>query len=149
MNLFEKMTNICGIDQNLEIEKAIISTKTKLEKLTEERMCKVYNGLLLNELLLNHIPTRLVNTLDLGIDYEHFFLLIPHNKNVVGGEYILADLTFSQFPFHEQFSKLLEKGYQEVKDNEFNDYLNKIAQKEISFTISLEEAYYKIWEDPK
>lgn len=41
----------------------------------------------------------------------------------------------------------LEKGFQELNDNEFKDYLNIISQRVIPFTISLEEVYYKIWKD--
>lgn len=84
MDLFARMTNIKGIDQTKEIENAIVKVREKLSLLVEERMCKVYNGLLLNELLCSHIPARLINTLDLGINYEHVFLLIPH-KNMTGG----------------------------------------------------------------
>lgn len=84
MDLFERITNIQGLNLAEEIKMTIKKVKEKVPNLVEERMCKVYNGLLLNELLHSHIPVRLVNTLDLGINYEHFFLLIPI-KTITGG----------------------------------------------------------------
>lgn len=143
MNLFEKMTNIREANQILEIEKAILNTKIKLEKLTEERMCKVYNGLLLNELFKNHISARFINTFDLEIPYEHLFLLIPFQKSVMGGGYILADLTFSQFGINPQFDTLLKKGYQEINEEEFHAYLNIVAGYKISFSLSLDSVYFE------
>lgn len=141
MDLFARMKNIKGIDQTKEIENAIVKVREKLPFLVEERMCKVYNGLLLNELLCLHIPARLINTLDLGIDYEHVFLLIPH-KNMTGGGYILADLTFFQF-HHDLENEFLKKGYQEIDNIHFNRYLKVVSQKELDFFVSLEEAFYE------
>lgn len=140
MDFFERITNIQGTDQEKEIKNAINRVKEHLPNLLEERMCKVYNGVLLNELLRSHIPARLINTLDLGLDYEHLFLLIP-NKNIMGGGYILADLTFSQFN-NNLCTELLLKGYQTMDDRSFNEYLKIIAQKKLFFFISLEEAFY-------
>ena len=86
MDFFERITNMRGFNLEKEIETTIKRVKERLSNLVEERMCKVYNSLLLNELLRSHIPVRLINTFDLGIDYEHFFLLIPM-KNMTGGVY--------------------------------------------------------------
>lgn len=140
MDLFERITNIQGLNLAEEIKMTIKKVKEKVPNLVEERMCKVYNGLLLNELLHSHIPVRLVNTLDLGINYEHFFLLIPI-KTITGGGYILADLTFSQF-HNLLLGELLTNGYQLINDIDFNKYLSIIAQKELDFWVLLEEAFY-------
>lgn len=147
MNLFEKMTNINGIDKNLQIQKAVSNTKQELKALTEERTCKIYNSLLLKKLLLQHIPARLINTLELGFDYEHFFIVIS-NKTLTGGGYLLADLTFSQFKNPSGFEKLIGQGYQELNDIEFNYYL-KICTRQESFMISLEQVFYNLFEGEK
>lgn len=144
MNLFERMTNLKGLNIYSQIEEAILNTKQELNHLTEERMCKVYNSLLFKELLLQHLPTRLVNTLDLGFDYEHLFVIIS-NKTLTGGGYILADLTFSQFKTTSGFEKLIEKGYQELNDEELNYYL-QICTRQETFSLSFDQVFYSLWE---
>jgi len=49
-------------------------------------MCKVYSGFLSEELLKRHIPSRLINTSDLGLDYEHVFVLVKKNDKVLMGD---------------------------------------------------------------
>jgi len=102
-------------------------------------MCKVYSSLLLDELRKNHIPTRLINTLDLDLDYEHYFLMVPDNDN----GYYLADLTFSQFQKEsEEFKKLREKGYQLIEDKELNDYLSIVGNDKLYGAYRVEEVFY-------
>lgn len=83
MELYDLMKNIYGKNNEEELIKSISIVRQKLNNLVEERMCKVYSSYLFRELLKQHVPARLINTLDLGLDYEHVFVLVP--KNEVGG----------------------------------------------------------------
>ncbi len=111
MDLFEKMTNIKGINKDFLIQEAILNTKQELKNLTEERTCKIYNTLFFKKMVSQHIPARLINTLDLGFCYEHVFVIIP-STTLMGGGYTLVDLTFSQFKSFKGFEKLIKQGYQ-------------------------------------
>lgn len=73
MDLFDMMKNIRGINTEEMLDKSIEMVKTRLNLLTKERMCKVYSSYLLDELNNNHVPARLINSLDLGLSYEHYF----------------------------------------------------------------------------
>lgn len=84
MELYEIMTNINGKNPDIEIKKAIEKTITYFKGLTKERMCKVYSSALYDELVTYHIPCRLISTYDLGLDYEHVFVLIS-SKTITGG----------------------------------------------------------------
>ena len=138
MDLFERMTNISGISIEEKIQVSIINVKKTLNNLTEERTCKIYSSYLYQELLRNHIPCKVVNTLDLGFSYEHHFVLIPNTNT-----YYLADLTFSQFPYQENLlSSLLKNGYQEISDMEFNAYLLAVLGSLYQEPILLEDAYF-------
>ena len=139
MELYEYIKNIHGKNIEEELVKSISSVLSKLNNLTKERMCKVYNSYLLNELRLRHIPSRLINTLDLGLNYEHVFVLIASNNN----GYFLADLTFSQFIKESKtFSQLLKSGYQLVDDISINDYLNIVSNRELSTDFLVENIFY-------
>ena len=94
MDLFNMMKNIRGINNEEELVIGISIVKEKLNDLTDERTCKIYSSYLVNELKGLHVPVRLVNTLDLGIDFEHHFVLVPSNEI---GDYFIVDLTFTQF----------------------------------------------------
>ena len=125
MELFERMKNIYGFNNEIELKKAIAKIKEELSYLTEERTCKIYSNYLLDELKKHHISARMINSKDLGFDYEHVFVLVLNNT---GGGYLLADLTFSQFNSHNNnFTKLLTDGYQEVTEIEFIYYLSIIS----------------------
>lgn len=77
MNLFERMQNIGNKDYEKEIQEAIKEVREELKNLTIERMCKVYNSYLCDKLVKKHIVAHLINTLDLGLSYEHIFVLTP------------------------------------------------------------------------
>lgn len=123
MDLYSMMRNIRGKNNEEGLIKAIQNVKKELIGLTEERMCKVYNGYLFNELVKNHIPAKLVNTLDYGYDYEHVFVLVLDNNE----GYFLADLTFSQFNIKDEyFNHLIKQYYQKVNNKDIELYLNTI-----------------------
>ncbi len=135
MELYDMMTNILGKDIETELINAISRVKEKLNSLNEDRMCKVYSSFLLEELLKRHISSRLINTSDLGLDYEHVFVLIRRND---ANGYFLVDLTFSQFELYSvYFSKLLMDGYQAIDDKGLNYYLSLIAKEKF-----IDELYF-------
>lgn len=139
MELYDLMKNISLKNNEEELVKSIAIVEQKLKKLTEERMCKVYSSYLLRELLKHHVPSRLINTLDLGLDYEHVFVLVPKNE----GGYFLADLTFSQFNSkNDMFRKLSTDGYQLINDIDLNCYLNIITKQKLTCEFSLEDLFY-------
>ena len=139
MELYNVLKNIYGKNNEEELKEAILTVRNSLNGLTEERMCKVYSSLLLNELNNRHVPARLINTLDLGLKYEHIFVLVPSNE--IG--YFLADLTFSQFNQKpEQLSQLLNNGYQLMEDINLNYYLNVIEKGNLTNPISIEDIFY-------
>lgn len=141
MELYDLMKNIRGKNNEEELKNAINIVKITLDSLTKERMCKVYSSFLLEELRNKHIPARIINTLDLGLNYEHEFVMILNNTFV--GEYYVADLTFSQFNKEDElFKKLLIDGYQSMNDNTFLNFLNIIEKGELSNKISIENAFY-------
>ena len=148
MELFDMMKNIRGNDNEQELINAISYVKTALEGLTEERMCMIYSGYLYEELQKRHIPVRIVDTFELGVDYVHLFVLVPSNQN--DKRYFLADLTFSQFnPKETIFKDLLEKGYQNIDDVLFNEYLKIISCNQTMDKVSLDDAFYLVDQNKK
>lgn len=140
MELFDKMTNILGKNIETELINAISTVKEKLNSLDEDRMCKVYSSFLLEELLKRHIPSRLINTSDLGLDYEHVFVLIKKDDTET---YFLVDLTFSQFDSYSvYFSKLLIDGYQNIDDKGLNCYLSLVAKEKFIDEFSLDSIFF-------
>ena len=139
MNLYDKIKNIYGLNNEEGLIKAITFTKKILSDLVEERMCKVYSSYLLNELKKQHIPAHMINTLDLGFNYEHVFILVPSNDD----GYFLADLTFSQFNKNiTTLTQLLNEGYQLINDNSFRDYLSIVLNEDITEQISINDIFY-------
>ena len=141
MQLYNMIKNISNKNNEEELKKAITKVKQQLNGLTEERMCKVYCSYLLNELRNNHIPARLINTRDLNLDYEHFFVLVPRNKE----GYYLADLTFSQFNEKEEhLIKLLKDGYQYIDNNSFMYYIKIVENAKDLDNYYIDDIYYDI-----
>lgn len=141
MDLYSKIKNISGNDKEKELVKSISAVKEKLNGLTEERMCKVYSSFLLKELTDRHVPSRLINTLDLGLDYEHMFILVPCNEC----GYFLADLTFSQFNLKsDKFDKLLSDCYQFVDDDIFTSYFSVISKNNFINSVSVDNVFYSL-----
>ena len=139
MDLYNKIKNIYGLNNEDGLIKAVTFTKKILSDLVEERMCKVYSSYLLGELKKQHIPAHMINTLDLGFQYEHVFILVPSNND----GYFLADLTFSQFNKNiNTLSQLLNEGYQIIDNNSFRDYLSIVLNEDITKQISINDIFY-------
>ena len=135
MNLYQ-LLNITNSNIEDLIKKSIDDTKIKLDGLTEQQTCKVYSSYLTENLRKNHVTNRLINTSDLGFQYEHQFNLVPIDLK----HYYLIDLTFSQFSSLE-FPELNENGFQLVDDSSFKKYLENVCLEYRD--VSLEVAYNK------
>ena len=126
MDLYSKILNI----NNKNIEYAIISAieevKKELAGLDYERMCLVYNSYLYEALLKRHVLVHMVDTKDLGLSYNHRFLIAFDGTN-----YYLCDLTYSQF-LNDDFPSLQKNGYQKCDDDLIKEYLKTIDDQEIN-----------------
>ena len=124
MDLFEWSQNIMKVDQNKVISDSIKTVNNELKK--------------------NHILARLINTSDLGFDYEHQFILVPINK--LTKDYYLIDLTYSQFikniEDEKVFTELLNKGYQKINNELWIQYLKNILRNN-NVNSSIDEAFNK------
>lgn len=144
MDLYDRIKNIYGKDNEQELKKSITKIKDILSGLIEERMCKVYSRYLLKELNNRHVPARLINTLDLGLNYEHEFILVPSNTT----GYFLSDLTFSQFNNKsKELSELLIKGYQYIDNKTFNRYINVISKETINNNLTPDDLFYSFYDN--
>lgn len=135
MDLDELMRNIRKIDVANEIEKAIEKVKEEYKGLITVQTCKIYSSLLYEVLNSKHVPVRLVSTGDLGLTYDHMFLL-ANDSNI---RYYLIDLTYGQFNNNE-FNDLLRKGYQEISDKDINKYLEIVSEDKTD--MKLDNLYY-------
>jgi len=139
MDLYNRINNIYVKNNEEELKKAILNVKQILSGLVEERTCKIYSSFLVEELKKQHVPVRLINTLDLGLEYEHVFVLVPSNYT----GYFLVDLTFSQFNSKsEELINLLTNGYQLVDNGILNDYFNIVSKGNCNKNISLDNMFY-------
>lgn len=144
MDLFEMATNIYQTNYEEELRNSIKKVLVTLEKLTEERTCKIYSSYLYEELKRRHVPARLLTTLDLGLMYEHQFVLVPSNQ----GGYFLADLTFRQFGTKtESLLPLLRDGYVRLTDDDFQKYLSIVGSLANPSFISIEDAFYGVTQE--
>ena len=94
MDLYKQMRNIRGNSNKKELEKCINIVRERLDGLTEDRTCKIYNGELYKELLNNHVPAKLMNTKELNMDYEHVYVLVLGNAVVCGSNVIVVGCGF-------------------------------------------------------
>ena len=136
MELYKLIKNIQGKNNEEVLKEKINVVRSKLNNLTEERMCKIYSTALYEELKSEHIPCRLVSTLDLGAIYDHYFVLIPDNDK----GYYVADLTYSQFN-KDNFPELLNNGYLYMNSELFNKYIHVVAYG-VEDNINIEDIYY-------
>lgn len=81
------------------------------------------------------MQVRLINTLDLGFSYEHYFLIISGIN-----EYFLADLTYNQFN-NPNFEDLKDKGYTKVNDILLKDYLSIVLRNRVD-NFTCDELFY-------
>lgn len=70
LNVYD-LLNLDGKTVEDKIKKSIDKTKEELSDLDTERMCMVYSGYLLDNLRREHAICRLVDTNDLGFNYQH------------------------------------------------------------------------------
>lgn len=138
MNLYDKITNIREIDKTKVIEDAIKEVKNEYKKLTTKRTCVIYSSLVYILLNQRHIPTRIINTRDLGFNFEHQFCLVPYQNK----EYYLIDLTYNQFN-NTNFNNLLQNGYIIINDLDFNKYLNIITNEENKDLYEIDKVFYE------
>lgn len=137
MELYDYMKNIKRVNREEIIKECIINSKKNLNGLTNERMCKVYSSSVFQELNKKGIGSRIINTIDLGFDYEHHFVLVNDID-----KYYLIDLTFSQFLIDDDmFNKLNSYGYIMVNDELLNRYLSFINKNSVSNYL-LDNIYY-------
>ncbi len=130
MNLYDKMLNISGKDIEEEIKKSIIETKQQLIGLDQDRMCLIYSSYLYQNLKKRHILAHIIDTKDLGFDFNHRFILV-YDK-----DYYLLDLTYSQFlDDNPIFIKLLNDGYQKINNKDFLMYLKIVVRENFVGTI--------------
>ena len=138
MNLYDKITNIREIDKTKVIEEVIKEVKNEYQKLTTKRTCVIYSSLVYILLNQRHISTRIINTRDLGFNFEHQFCLVPYQNK----EYYLIDLTYEQFN-NTSFNELLQNGYIIINDLDFNNYLNIITNGESKDLYELDKVFYE------
>lgn len=138
MSLYDKMLNIANIDKESVIKKAIENTKRDLDGLDYERMCLVYSSYLYENLKSLSCLAYIIDTNDLGFDYEHRFVLVPTDNS----NYYLADLTYKQFVKEDDIlSKLYNDGYEKIDNDKYNYYLSKVTNSNKDMTI--DESIFK------
>ena len=138
MSLYDRMLNIANIDKESIIRKAIENTKRDLDGLDYERMCLVYSSYLYENLKELSCLAYIIDTNDLGFDYEHRFILVPIDDS----NYYLADLTYKQFGKEDEvLSKLYNDGYEKIDNDKYNYYLSKVTGSDKDITI--EESLFR------
>lgn len=139
MNFYDKLINVRGLDISLQIEKSLEYAREYYENLTYDRTCFIYTSLVYDKLKSLGVSSRFVNTNDLGLDYLHYFILVPYGKD----KYYLVDPTYSQFRFDENVivDDLLEKGYVSLDDDIWNKYMSSIFK---SCDITVDETFNHI-----
>ena len=138
MNNIYDLLNLSNIPLDKKIELAINETKAALKNITYERTCKIYSQYVFNYLNQNHVVNKIINTNEIGANYEHHFVLIPIN----GIDYYLIDLTFKQFNNNDiNFNELYERGYQKVNDYTFINYLGIVTGEKLN--VGINEIYTK------
>ena len=135
MELSELMRNIRQANVEEEIKKAIEKIKLEYGNLITEQTCRIYSGLLYEELKSKHVPIRLVSTGELGLKYDHMFLIV-NSSDIM---YYLIDLTYEQFK-NNNFEDLLKNGYKVINNQEINKYLEIVSQDKTDY--KLDDLYY-------
>ena len=128
LNVYD-LLNLDGKTVEDKIKKSIDKTKEELSDLDTERMCMVYSGYLLDNLRREHAICRLVDTNDLGLNYQHHFILVNN-----GDGHYLVDLTYDQFG-DKSWDKLLSDGYDLVDDEKFSRYLKVVTRQESNSSV--------------
>lgn len=136
MNLYERMLNIKQINIENTIKQIINKNKQIIPNTTG--MCQVASNLIYNDLQSKHIPSRIINTKELGLGYEHEFLLVKDIK-----KYFLIDITYDQFLISNTIlnKELLNNGYIIIDNNTLTNYLNSIPNTFKIDYIDIDEVY--------
>lgn len=134
-NLYD-ILNIKKIDIEQGIKDSIKTTKEELKEIPTKQNCFKYSKYLKHNLNKLNIVSRLIDTNSLGIDYEHYFVMVPKNSDT----YYVIDLTYAQFGNDSYFNDLYTNGYELMDNVKFNAYLKRLS-KEYSF-IPIDDAYH-------
>ena len=131
------------------IDRIIIKNKKKFNNKTG--MCKVISNYISCDLIEDSVNNKIINTKDLGFNYEHEFVLVKLDlENIV-----IIDLTFEQFVkndlnFYEElpFEKLiktergkviaysiLKKGYSILHVDELKNFVEIFSIKKLALNI--------------
>lgn len=132
------LTNITKINYEEEIKKAIEKVNNKYKNLTKEQTCFLYSSFIYEELKNKHIISRIISTKDLGIDYEHRFVLVKEID-----KYFIIDLTYNQFfnKIPDKFYELSNNGYQVVSKGQIKEYIMSFTGIEIDKNV--DKLFYK------
>lgn len=165
-SFYYNILNIGGEINSFDIIKQeIIKMKQYIEehKIDTDNMCMVISRLLSNNLDTKNISNKIINTKDLFGCYEHEFI-IAHYKNNENIEYILIDLTYSQFDSKGKklitnkmkmfptellqdshvLSDLSDNGYSKIDNEDLQKYLYSIHQNpNLIGEISIEDIIYR------
>ena len=136
LNLYDKMLNIT----NQDIESIIKTTITKTLEIIPDTtsMCKVASNLIYNDLLAKHISSKIINTKDLGLGYEHEFI-ITRDNNI----FYLIDITYNQFLNKGTIlnKELLENNYIKLDNTTLVNYLHSIPNTYKIYNIEILDIY--------
>lgn len=141
MDLFNMMSNIRNTSIEEEIKKTINSVKNTYSNLDIERTCMLYSSIVHENLSKKHIPSRIISTKDLGINYEHRFIIVKNDNKAEN--YFLIDLTYNQFfnKVPDEFLELSKNGYQIINNEKFKDYIITITG--VLITENVDNLYFK------
>lgn len=120
--------NIANVDYEEVIKKVVREVNEEYKDLTKVQTCIKFSDLIHHKLKQRHVIASIINTKQLGFDYEHRFNLV-NNKD----KYYLIDLTYNQFfeSVPEDFDELGKKGYQKGDKQMVTKYLESIFDKDI------------------
>lgn len=123
---FSNLTNIMNINYEKTIDEVVKDVRREYKDLSVDRTCFLYSSLVHDKLKEKHIISRIISTTDLGIDYEHRFVLIKENN-----KYYIIDLTYRQFfdKVPNEFIELDKNGYQVLDRKKLIEYLYSFSGK--------------------
>ena len=136
MDLYSKMLNISN--KNIEIIIKNIINKVKTLITNTEGMCMVSSNLIYNDLLEAHIPSKIINTKELGLCYEHEFIITKDQEI-----YYLIDITYDQFLNKGTIlnDELLKNCYTKIDNHSLTAYLNSIPNTYKINNINIDDLY--------
>ncbi len=121
MNISD-LLNLDGSNVEDKIVDTIDDVRVELKDLTTDLTCKIYSDYIKNSLTKKHVISRVVNTSDLDLPYEHQFNVVLDGID----NYYLIDLTYSQFK-NSEFIDLLFQGFMKIKNKDFSRYLEIVG----------------------